>query len=235
MLLVLYRRHKQLDRHGTFLNMFRLFLSGVFLNAVRSFHGYNLLWHALAIGLTFGLVTTGVDWSYFEYTRGDTLFFITLPAAIGGFFIPIILPVGMYVIGGLRKNSRLLRSSAILAQAEIIALLISSTYKAFTGRIQPEFLTHLSNIDVSHQFNFGFLQHGIFWGWPSSHTAVAFAMAATIFCIYPRSRFLRYMAALYALYIAFGVSISVHWLSDVVAGAIIGTAIGSAVARNFRQ
>ena len=215
--------------------MFNVFLSGIFYNTVRSFHRYNILWHALAIGLTFGLVTTGVDWSYFEYTRGDTLFFITLPAAIGGFFIPIILPVGMYVIAEWRKNPDLLGSSAVLAQAELIALLISSTYKAFTGRIQPEFFTYLSNVDVSHQFNFGFLQHGIFWGWPSSHTAVAFAMAATIFCIYPHSKSFRYMAALYALYIAFGSSISIHWLSDVVAGAIIGTAIGVAVARSFRQ
>lgn len=215
--------------------MFYAFLSGFFHNTVRSFHGYNLLWHALAIGLTFGLVETGVDWSYFEYTRGDIFLYVTLPAAIGGFFVPIILPVGMYIIGGLRKNPRLLRGSAIIAQAELIALFISSTYKAFTGRIQPEFFTHLSNVDISHQFNFGFLQHGIFWGWPSSHTAVAFAMVATVFFLYPYSRPLRYMAALYALYIAFGVSISIHWLSDVVAGAIIGTAIGSAIARNFRQ
>ncbi len=39
-------------------------------NALASFTGRNLLWHALAIGLTIAIVMSGLDWSYYLATRG---------------------------------------------------------------------------------------------------------------------------------------------------------------------
>ncbi len=121
-----------------------------------------------------------------------------------------------------------------LVQASILGLLISSLYKAFTGRLQPELVSHLSNIDISGSFNFGFLRNGVFWGWPSSYTAVAFAMVAALLVLFPRRKSVIAAAALYALYIGLGVSVTIHWFSDFVAGAIIGTVIGIVVGRSFR-
>ena len=180
------------------------------------------------------LVLSGFDWWYFEHTRG-ALQELALPAAIIGFFVPVIAPVMLYAVGDLRKRAKIKVAGIILAQAEIIAWVISSIYKALTGRIQPEFFNYTQTADYSHNFNFGFLQHGIFWGWPSSHTAVAFALAAALIVFYPRSVAVRILAVLYALYIGLSVSVSIHWFSDFIAGAIVGSVAGVVVARQSRK
>ena len=51
-----------------------------------------------------------------------------------------------------------------------------------------------------------FLRGGVFWGWPSSHTTIAFAMAVTILMLFPKQKWVGYMAITYALYIGLGVS-----------------------------
>jgi membrane-associated phospholipid phosphatase len=91
-----------------------------------------------------------------------------------------------------------------------------------------------SLVDSSHGFQFGFLKGGVFWGWPSSHTTVAFAMAACLIALYPKNKMLVPLSALYALYVGFAVSVTIHWLSEFVAGAIIGSMIGMVVGRSFK-
>jgi membrane-associated phospholipid phosphatase len=88
--------------------------------------------------------------------------------------------------------------------------------------------------DISHQFQFGFWEHGIFWGWPSSHTTVAFAMAVSLMYLYPKNKLIRYLAPLYALYIGLGISIGIHWFSEFIAGIIFGSLIGVVVGRFFK-
>ena len=215
--------------------MFRTFLYHVPQNFIASFRGYNLLFHFLAAVLTYVLVMSGIDWTFFEATRSPSLRFLIMGAGIGGFFVPVIIPVGLYLWGEVKGRSDLVHKAGALAEAGIIAWLISSAYKAFTGRIQPEFLTNISSLDITREFHFGFLENGIFWGWPSSHTAVAVAMSVTLVILFPRSRFVRYGALAYAIFIAFGASIGFHWLSDVVAGAIIGALVGIVVARSSRE
>lgn len=213
--------------------MFRDFLNEIFDKMLAVFESQKLVWHFLMISGTFFLVQSGLDWRYFEFTRGDFLRSLSLPAAIIGFFVPIILPVAIYIFGEFRKNRKLMDVGTIVAQAEIITAVIAATYKAFTGRIQPEFYTYTSNVDISHNFNFGFLRHGIFWGWPSSHASVAFAGAFALIYLYPNNKTIRCLAFIYALYIGWGVSISIHWLSDALAGAILGVLVGLTVAKNL--
>lgn len=69
----------------------------------------------------------------------------------------------------------------------------------------------------------------------STHTTIAFAMAATLFLLFTKQKFVKYGAILYAICIGLGVSISIHWFSDFVAGAIIGTIIGTVVGKSFRN
>ncbi|MDE1919564.1 MAG: phosphatase PAP2 family protein [Patescibacteria group bacterium] len=188
----------------------------------------------LAIVLTYALVASDSDWRYFEFTRAESFLAFGFPAALIGFFVPVLLPPGLYAFGALRKSFSLKNIGAALGQAAIIGWLISSLYKAFSGRLHPEITTSLSTLDISKIFNFGFLKNGIFFGWPSSHTAVAFAMAAAAIALLPRRREVALLALLYALYIGFGVSVSIHWLSDAVAGALIGTVAGLVVGRSYR-
>ena len=58
-------------------------------------------------------------------------------------------------------------------------------------------------------------------------------MAVTIFKLFPKERWLGYAAIAYALYIGVGVSMTIHWFSDFLAGAIIGSVIGVVVGKSF--
>ena len=147
---------------------------------------------------------------------------------------PVMVPLILLAIGFLTKDPKLKNAAFALGQAAILGLVISSFYKAFTGRIPPpHFLGHGSLTDTSHGFQFGFLRGGMFWGWPSSHTTVAFAVAVTLLKLYPENRPVRCMAIFYAFYVGIGVSIRIHWFSEFVAGAIIGSVIGAVVGVSF--
>ena len=90
-------------------------------------------------------------------------------------------------------------------------------------------------MDISREFHFGFLERGVFWGWPSSHTAVAFAMTAVLWILFPKRPLIWFFAIAYAFYVGIGVSVTIHWFSDFVAGAIIGSVIGITVARTYEK
>lgn len=215
--------------------MLTAFLSGLPRGFARVFAPRYLVWHVTMIVLTYLSVMSGFDWYYFTHTRLSNLFELTMPAAILGFFVPIIFPLVVYYLGEWRGSKKLMHVAVVVGQAEMLGWLISSLYKAFTGRIQPEFVATPTAQDISHQFNFGFWQHGIFWGWPSSHTSVACAgAAALVYFLYPKHKALAVAAGVYALYIGLGVSVSIHWFSDFLAGAILGTLIGVVVARAAR-
>jgi len=201
-------------------------------NILRSFWGRNLLWHLLAMSATLLIVSSGFDWLYFKATRPFASYLF--PAVILGWRVPVVFPISLYIIGSVRKNLRAICSAYSTAQSAVIGLLISSFYKAFTGR--PG-LRHSARtlIDNSREFHFGFLKGGVFFGWPSSHTTIAFAMSAAIWTLYPRSKVVRCVALIYALYIGVGVSVTIHWFSDCVAGTILGAAIGITVGNIFKE
>ena len=202
---------------------------------LRCFRWKNILAGMAAGLLTFALVHFGFDWWYFEHTRDETFLAFGLSAAILGFFVPILLPVVLYVWGEYTKRPKEEAAGIAVAQAALVGWLLSSTLKAFTGRLQPEFYTHLSNIDTSRTFLFGFWRHGIFWGWPSSHTTVAVAMAVVLVRLYSKNRLVTTLALFYAAYIALGVSVSIHWFSDMVAGVIFGIIAGTSVYHTSHQ
>src|SRR6185369_7550415 len=102
----------------------------------------------------------------------------------------------------------------------------------FTGRVHP---MHEMGSDISRDFRFGFWRGGIFWGWPSSHTTIAFAIAVTIFTLLPKQRWLGCLAIAYAFYVGLGTSVTIHWFSDFLTGAIIGSVIGVVVGNTFSR
>ena len=212
------------------LPIFYRFCSAIF----NCFRGVTLLWHALAIVLTYICLRSGFDWSYFVYFQGTLVQMLLLPAVGLGGLLPILVPLFLFIIAAARKSFSLMNTAYALAQAALLGSLISSTYKAFTGRIPPHFRdVSTLLIDHSHGFRFGFMEGGIFWGWPSSHTTIAFATAIALVLLYPRNKWIKYLAPLYALYVGLGVSMSIHWFSDFLAGMIIGSVIGVVVGKAF--
>jgi membrane-associated phospholipid phosphatase len=175
-------------------------------------------------------VTSGFDGYYFRSTRDLVLRSLMFATVRMGGLLPIALPLLLLAIGGILRNAAATLAGRAVAQAEIIGALICIAYKALTGRAHP---SHGIGPDLSHVFKFGFLRGGVFWGWPSSHTMIAFAMAVTIFTLFPKQRWLGIGVIAYAIYIGIGVSMTIHWFSDFVAGAIIGSVVGATVGKSF--
>ncbi len=210
----------------------RYFFSTLIPHFARSFSGSRFFLHILAILSTWAIVSSGFDWWWFVHMSANHYEKFFFPAVFLGGVIPILIPLAFIMLGA-RRDKRLHMTGWALGQAALLGWFISSLYKAFTGRLEPHHASFA--IDISHGFQFGFLKHGIFWGWPSSHTTVAFAMAVTFAVMYRRNKVLALIALLYALYIGIGVSMNIHWFSEFFAGALIGTAIGLSVGKYFHQ
>lgn len=208
-----------------------------FLKNIKSiFWGNNLLWHLLAIALTYILVISGFDWRFFELTRSSALQSFLWPAVELGAFVPLFGILIFYAASAFRKKPQLIKTALALGQAALLGFLASEFYKFFSGRPgPPSFRIQDFMTDISHVFYFGLGRGGLFFGWPSSHTTIAFAMALTSWRLYPKNKIVKWVAVLYALYIGIGVSTTIHWFSDFVAGAIIGAVIGTVVGKSFRD
>lgn len=212
--------------------MLKEFLTSFPKNFISSFSSKNIGWHLFAIVLTAVIVFLGLDWRYFLFVRSEWLNTIFFPAIIVGGLLPILLPLGLVIVGRKRRSVVTTVYGWALMQAAILGWCISSLYKSVTGRVQPDLGHVVAAIDQSRNWNFGFWEHGIFWGWPSSHTTVAFAMAAAFVILLRGKRpAAKWIAIIYAFYVGIAVSFSIHWLSEFVAGAIIGTAIGITVGK----
>jgi membrane-associated phospholipid phosphatase len=208
------------------------FFSTFLPHLIKSFTGKRFFLHVLAIVLTYFILNSGFDWWWYVHASQSSYERFFYSAIFLGAVLPLLVPLA-FILLGLRRDKRLHMTGWALGQAGLLGSTISSLYKALTGRVQP---THASYaVDVSHSFNFGWMEHGIFWGWPSSHTTIAFAMAVTFVTMYRKSKALSIFALLYALYVGLGVSMNIHWFSEFVAGALIGTAIGLAVGKYFHQ
>jgi membrane-associated phospholipid phosphatase len=205
--------------------MVRPFLYKLLQSLLASYRGYYWVWHLAAALITAVIVVTGFDWWFFEMTRSDRLFWLVMFSGAGGFLMPIIFPLVLYVVAKKRKDEYLLHITIAVVRASAIAWIIVATYKIFTGRIQPDYLSSLDLAGLSSGFQFGFFEHGIFWGWPSHHTAVAFASMTVLYLAW-RNAYVRFAVIAWALIVGVGAAVGFHWFSDVVAGAIIGSIVG---------
>lgn len=202
------------------------------VDAACVFAPQNLRWHALAIALTFVLVMSGCDEWIVTTFRNTDIQDVAYNAGRIGFWTPVFLPLGMLVLGALRRDDRLVGNGWRVAESEILAAAICAAFKVFTGRPGPHGSYGSDGEDISHVFRLGFLRGGVFWGWPSSHVMVAVAASVALMLLCRESRIVKWLALAYAVYIAVSVSITFHWFSDVVAGAIIGSVIGGVVGRS---
>lgn len=195
-------------------------------DGARVYAPRRLPWHLLAFGLTLAIVTSGLDWRVATTFRDTGVQRLAYTAGRVGLWTPVIVPLALIAIGLSRRDRRVVRSGWLLAESEILAVVICAAHKALTGRPGPSHAI----VDTSEVFRFGFLRGGVFWGWPSSHVMVAFAGAVALMLLHRENRWANRLALAYAAYMFASVSITFHWFSDAVAGAIIGTVIGVAVA-----
>ncbi len=199
-------------------------------------HNYGLN-HLLGGTLTYGIIHGGIDWGIYTTARDNkAIAYAGFPSVIVGGLTSLVVPTWLYLRGKSRDDYELQVTGMALGQAALLSFLVSSTYKTFTGRRPPEVFDDRPNEpDFSNDFRFGLMNRGIFDGWPSGHTMAAFAMATTLIELYPENGTVRTYALLYATAIGLGVSLNIHWFSDAVAGALIGSSIGKSVGGGFRR
>jgi membrane-associated phospholipid phosphatase len=214
---------------------FSLLFHNIGWNTLHSFtfnYGQNFIIAGLG---SYALVHTGIDWDWNRLAvDNQALPYIGMPAGIIGFILPIGLPLGLFFYGKSAENYGYQVAGLAMGQAAMLAVGISTTMKAFTARRSPGIGDKEPGPDYSADWAFGFMNREVFNGWPSSHTAVAFAMAAALTELYPDSLGLKIGAYSYAALIGGGMSLMAHWLSDSVAGALVGYAIGKSVGAGYK-
>src|ERR1039458_1918656 len=83
------------------------FLSTLPRNLLDCFKGRRIIWHIIAIILTFILVTSGFDGLYFASTRNPIFRSCMFPAVVIGGLLPIALPLLLLAVGSMSRIARI--------------------------------------------------------------------------------------------------------------------------------
>jgi membrane-associated phospholipid phosphatase len=209
-------------------------------NALHSV-SYNFGINFVGAGLgTWGFIGSGVDWKWRNLAyENEWMPKSGMPLVYIGYAVPGITPVAAYVTGFFIQDEKLQVTGLALTQSLALTLGIQTVLKMVTGRALPGIVTELDHTrttrtdDFSGEFNW--LSSNFIGGWPSGHTANAFSAAATVSAIYHDNLAVQIGVWTYAALMGLGMSISVHWASDVFAGALIGYAIGRTTGKSFRR
>jgi len=209
-------------------------------NILESFKGDNAYLHFSALAATALLVTTGFDYHVEQYfNEHEEYGQLTRPILYTGELLPFAAGGGLFAFAKIRNNDEALGASFAVLQASLIEFMYNSTLKAITGRPNPDWRSNEDIEDLSKTFRFGFLRGGIFWGWPSGHTATTMAVVSALTNYYPDKTWLKIAGYSWVAYTMLGVSSvnrgGMHWFSDAVAGALMSYAIGSTVGKYYRR
>jgi membrane-associated phospholipid phosphatase len=225
------------DDRVPLLNMFH----NIGWNTLGSFaFNYGINFAAAGLG-TWLFVESGVDWAFrnFSYDHEALAIGAHAISIYPGWVLPFATPVVFYFTGMFNHDEKLQVTGLALVQSVALASTVHALLKLSTGRTEPYIINQNQHkrVATSQDFSndFDWFKMDLLDGWPSGHTMSAFATAATIAQIYNDSPLIKLAAFSYAALMGAGVSLSVHWVSDVLAGALMGYAIGATVGRSFRQ
>jgi membrane-associated phospholipid phosphatase len=207
------------------------------LNSVTYNYGLNLIGAGLG---TWAFIGTGLDWEWRNAAYNNTwVSNMGRPGLYIGYIVPAITPIVTYTIGRFTNDEKLQITGLALVQSLMLTLAIQTPLKMATGRESPGIVNELDHTRNSRQDDFSgkfnWFSSNFIAGWPSGHTANAFAAAATISEIYKDNIWINIGAYSYAVLIGIGVTLDVHWASEALAGALIGYAVGKTVGKSFRQ
>jgi membrane-associated phospholipid phosphatase len=203
-------------------------------------YNYGLNFIGAGVG-TWAMIETGIDWKWNRLAYNNEW----MPMTGGnanyiGYAVPLLTPVVLYLTGLFIKEEKLQITGLALTQSLLLTLAFQTPLKIATGRTWPGIVDGYDSPlskrsdrldDYSGEFNWFNLDAT--GGWPSGHTANAFAAAATIAQIYHDKTWLKVVVFSYASLIGLGMSMYDHWASDVLAGALIGLAVGTVVGRSY--
>ena len=184
-------------------------------------------------------ILTGLDWFWLQLSHEYSIVqYLFIGAALIGIPVSVLAPVVTFIVAKKKQSRKMQISALAMGQSVILSIIISTFFKIFIGRVAPEPFKDIGSKDFSREFRFGFFEGNGIWdtiieGWPSGHTMAAFAMVISLIIFYADKRWLKAICLVYAIYVGIGVSTTIHWLSDAIAGGLIGIAIGLTVGNCF--
>lgn len=208
---------------------------------VLGFVTYNYGLNAIAAGAgTWAFIETGLDWKWRTIAYNNPwLSGSGIPALYIGYAVPGIAPLAVYLAGRFFNDTKLQITGMALTQTLFLTLGVQAVLKMSSGRALPGIITGLDHTRSSRTDDFSgeftLFNMNCIGGWPSSHTANAFSAAAVIAELYHDKPAVKIGVFTYAVLMGLGISVSVHWASDVFAGALIGYAIGKTVGKSYRN
>ena len=213
---------------------------------IGSYRWPTLLYHASAVAVTPPLVYTldAPVQEYFQQHNPIGQPFADVTLAIG-WVAPALVPLGLYLGGLAGDASELATAGAAALQAAAVQAVIITALKWLTDRAGPfpngdpaqerhRGLFHGSGDPKTFNFNPFDFAGGLHW--PSGHTAGNIAIVSALVAFYPDELWIAAVGYPAALAIGLGmIEGDYHWLSDVVAAALMGHAIGWVIGKRFRE
>lgn len=166
-----------------------------------------------------------------------------------GEFSTLAVSGGLYLSGLAAGETEIINGGAAALQAVGITFVVVTALKFITGRFGPpdpidangerpeedgdEGWWRNSEDPADFQFN-PFAERGLFW--PSGHTSSHFALASALVSFFRSETWMPWV--LYPIAALVGIAMidgDYHWASDVLAGGLIGHAIGWTVGSGFRE
>jgi membrane-associated phospholipid phosphatase len=165
---------------------------------------------------------------------------------VGGYFVPVLVPLGIYLGGIGAEHDELATAGAAALQAVFVQGVIVTSLKWITDRAGPypdgdperasSGLGYLRNSNDPLDWDFNPFSLDGALRWPSGHTASHIALVSSLCAFYPDEVWLPLVGYPVVLAVAIGmVEGDYHWLSDVLAGALMGYAIGRPIGSHFRE
>ena len=138
-------------------------------------------------------------------------------------------PASLYVIGLIRKDSKMQHTALLAGEAMADAELLTTVLKDATRRVKPGGFPASGNLNDSWFEKRGSPAYSYLKGdgsFPSGHTIAAFSVATIIARRYRNHRWVPYAAYGLASVVGFSrLTLSVHFLSDVFMGGALGYSI----------
>ena len=211
---------------------------------VEAFTGYNLLLYGGAVAATGVMAFGGAD----HAIRVGVQRALVVPAygaasVYAGYLLPLVVAPGVYLIGLAAHDRKTAGAGSAALQSLVVAIVTTAVLKVGVGRAypldggDPGAPDRLDHPEYAHTFRpFQSLAVPTGPAWPSGHTVATTAVAAALTGYYPDEPWIPLVGYPVALAVGFGlVDGDHHWASDVLAGALIGHAIGYTTGRAFRR
>ena len=174
--------------------------------------------------MSLGVALQGLDATANLLTQGLMPLWASIlwsaPPMLLGMVAPLLVPL----VASLWPSSRPMAPR--LWAAFLLSLALASLIKAATGRVHPEVTIPVDLYERSIQLVL--FSGDVFEGWPSGHAATNGAVALTLASL-AKATLTRRLALIWTLWVwaavVLGINGQVHWLSDMLAGALLALAI----------